>query len=493
MDFLDPDSQRKSTILLFTGYILIGIAIGLAAFVLILVSYGFGVNKKGKVVQNGLVFVSSTPTSATIYLNGKPTKYQSNSRLSLPAGQYVLSLGRQGYRNWQRPAAVNGGEVVRFDYPLLIPSSLQTTRRQAYDKPVGSATGTVDNRWLMLETLPGAASFYLIDLTKPALPATTITVPAGDFTAGNGQVWTPLDWAGDNVHILYKHTVSGVNEFILVNRQDPTQTVNLNKLLSFTPTQVSFIDKQYDQYYVYSAANQTLSTASLKQPSLVPVADKVLAYAASGSRTVAYISPSTNDSGEVNVWLREGSKTYRLRDLPVDSSYLLEASQYQGNLLVTTGSPAAGAVFTYRDPISQLSDRSLGVAVPVSLLRLPSPNFVTFSYGGRFTVVENGNSFAVYDAEYKQAYHYRLTAAMDPGQVHATWLDGAHLQYVSGGELMMFDFDGRNPQTLSAARDNASVYYDPSYKHLYSITNTTKNSLPASELSSTALRTPNDM
>mgnify|MGYP001267623619 CR=1 FL=1 len=71
MDFLDPKKQRQNTIVLYAGYLLIGIAIIISTIVLLYQANGYEVDTKGKLVQNGLVFFSSQPNPATIYLNDK--------------------------------------------------------------------------------------------------------------------------------------------------------------------------------------------------------------------------------------------------------------------------------------------------------------------------------------------------------------------------------------------------------------------------------------
>ena len=127
MDFLDPKKQRAHTIRIMVGYVLIAIALILTTTILIYQAYGFGVDRNGKVIQNGLVFVSSTPNPATIYVNGKKNDNQTNARLLLSSGQDTFSLQRDGYREWKRAVSVEGSSVERFDYPFLFPKTLQTS------------------------------------------------------------------------------------------------------------------------------------------------------------------------------------------------------------------------------------------------------------------------------------------------------------------------------------------------------------------------------
>src|SRR5438128_1981144 len=98
MDFLDPKKQRAHMIRLIVGYVLIGVAILIATLILLYQAYGFGLGKDGEIIQNGLVFVSTQPSGADIYIDGKHKDSRTNTRLQLPEGSYQLELRREGYR-----------------------------------------------------------------------------------------------------------------------------------------------------------------------------------------------------------------------------------------------------------------------------------------------------------------------------------------------------------------------------------------------------------
>ena len=86
MDFLDPKKRARHTIIILTGYVLIGVAIIIATIVLLYQAYGFGLNRNGSVIQNGLLFFSSQPAPADIYINGKLSKSQDEHPTGLAVG-----------------------------------------------------------------------------------------------------------------------------------------------------------------------------------------------------------------------------------------------------------------------------------------------------------------------------------------------------------------------------------------------------------------------
>ena len=128
--------------------------------------------------------------------------------------------------------------------------------------------------------------------------------------------------------------------------------------------------------------------------------------------------------------------------------------------------------------------------VPAQTLRVNQPNYISFSDNARFVMVENANSFHIYDAETEHGYLYRTNQPIDAPQQHAEWMDGHRLTYVSGGKLIVFDFDSVNVQTLMPALPGYVPFFDQSYRFVYSLAPATTGGTTA--LTSTSLLTPAD-
>jgi hypothetical protein len=152
MDFLDPIKMRRQSRMLLLGYILIAVAIVTTAMVLLYQSSGFGINGKGEVIQNGLVFTGSTPDGAKIIIDSRDTTFKTNKRLVLIAGNYVLQYQKQGYDTWTRSIEVKGGMVSRMDYAFLFPTNLETASIKDYSTFPGLMSQSPDRRWVLVQT-----------------------------------------------------------------------------------------------------------------------------------------------------------------------------------------------------------------------------------------------------------------------------------------------------------------------------------------------------
>ncbi len=495
MDFLDPQKQKAHDRRLALGYVLIGLLLLLGTTVLLYQAYGFGIDRKGHVIQNGLVFLSSQPQKADVYVN-KEKKTQTNDRLVLPAGAYTIELKRAGYYDWKRPITVDGGSVGRFDYPFLVPTQLNTSTVKQYSAAPGMISQSRDRHWLLAQSA-AIDRFDLYDInvnaSKDAVPAKTLEVPADIYTASSTtKAWTAIEWSDDNRHVTlkreYEKNGQPGSEYILFDRQDPAQSQNLTELFGTNPSDLKMRDKKYDQYYLYDQNAQQLLTATLKKPTPQPLLSNVLAYTVNAD-LVLYATTNGAPAGKVLIRLQRGTdkpNTYTLRQAAANTQYLLEIASYGEVWYAAVGAQSENKVYVYKDPIGQLKQQDNPVLVPAYILKVDAPTYVSFSKNGRLAMAQNATRVAVYDEETDKGYAWQFKLPFDAPQTHITWMDGFRMTYISGGKAAIMDFDGINAHTLAAANPSYLPFFNPNYNYLYTLTG-------QNALSLTPLMTSNDL
>jgi hypothetical protein len=473
MDFLDPRHVRRHTIMLFLGYGLIAIAIVATALVLLYQSSGFGITKDGEVIQNGLVFAASTPDGARIRIDGQENSFQTNKRLFLVAGDYTLEYNKNGYTPWTHTVHVEGGKVSRPDYAFLFPSTLETATLGSFNEQPIFSTQSPDRRWLLVLLGDGSRNFDLYDLEDLEQAPKTLALPEDIATAGKKEAWELAEWSTDNRHVLLKHTVDKSVEFILVDRQDPTKSLNLNTLLQTDPTEIKLRDKKYDQYYLYDAKKATLQTATISQPTPLAFLQHVMAYKPYGRNRMLYVTDivkqTTPTDTRYAVMLADGNKTYQIRRITPGKKYQLEMAGYNSNMYIAAGVDTEKRVVVYKNPLDQINDRNLGIAVQVATLKVPGANFIEFSASARYVAVENGSHFGVYDAEENKVYNYNLSKQLDAAASHASWMDGNRLTFPSDGTLYVFDADHTNSRALMPVNAAYAPAFTPDYQRVLTI------------------------
>jgi hypothetical protein len=473
MDFFDPQKQKRHSIRLSIGYALMGVVLVLATTILLHQAYGFGLDKDGRVIQNGLVFVSSRPEGADAYVNGQKYKDRTNTRMNLPAGQYVLELKRQGYRDWKRVLTVEGGSVERFDYPFLFPADLQASAVKQYASAIGFGTVSLDRRWMLVGG--GQNTFDLFDLDEREPAVTTLEVPVEIVAAGSTTTgWQLVEWSKDNRHVLLRRLYDRFGqagaEYILFDRESPALSRNMSVAFGFSPTSIELRDQAYDRYYLFDQNSAQVFTATLDQPTPQPLISGALAFT-SEKDIVAYATAQDAPAGKVWFKVKDGDDEARnLRQAPAGSAYLLEMAEYEDDTYLAVGAAVENRAFLYRDPVGGLKETPDQPLAPVQILKAESPLHVSFSANKRFVIIQNGAKFSVYDAEEDRGYTYQVAAAPDIPTTRATWMDGFRLSYVSGGKTVVFDFDGTNLQSLTEAVASHVPVFDRDYRYLYTFT-----------------------
>lgn len=477
MDFLDPSAKRKHGIRLIIGYALVGILIATATLILVFQAYGFDLDRKtGEVIQNGLVYVDSAPDKASIVLNGQVREEKTNSRLRLPAGSYNLEIKKEGYRDWKRSFDLDGGFIERITYPMLIPNDLTREEIQTFDAPAGFASESPDRRWAMVSKGGSLREFTEYDLNavsnkKP--DQRDIVFPAELFKAAEGAHSLELvEWSTDNKHLLVKHAFQGGHEFIVLAREAPTASININNLLKQNPTNVTLRDKKFDQWYLYAAAGGVLQTVEAKNPTVItPLLANVTAYKTHDDDTLVYSQPMSDGKNQ-RITLQEGLDSYTLREVPM-GTVLLEIARFDGSWYVVVGVDAEQKTYIYKNPLTTLSKRDGTKAVPRAVLKATGAlTQVSFSQNTRFILTQSGQHFEVFDAEFSEIFRHDVPTLFDPN-TKVVWMDGHRMLGRSAGKLVMFDFDGSNRQELVPAHPLLPVFFDRDYTVIYSLSDST--------------------
>lgn len=475
MDFLDPQAKRRHIIRLVIGYGLMIVLIGLATFILLFQAYGFDVDRKtGQVIQNGLVFVDSAPDNGAVIFNNDEQKNRTNNRFALPAGQYDLQIKKDGYRDWRRSFALNGGEVERFTYPLLLPNKLNSRQIQAYEQIPTFVTESPDRRWAVVNqgsSLTNFTEYDMNSLENNVPRSRAFSVPAGVFSAAAGDHAIELvEWSNDNKNFLVKHTYEGGSEFVMLSRDQPETSVNINKFLGQNPTKITLRDKKFDQWYLYNEVDGTLQLADAKK-SVAPLLKGVTAYKTHDDDTILY-SERMPDGKSQRVLIRQGDETYTVKEV-VSSTVLLEIAKYNGDWYIVIGADGEQKTYIYREPVATLQKRDGTKPTPTAVQKTSGPmTHVSFSQNTRFISTQSGQHFEIYDTEYNQSYRYDVPSPIDGG-AKAVWMDGHRLLVRSQNKAFTFDFDGSNNQELVSSLPHSPLLFDRDYEIIYSVNNST--------------------
>jgi len=470
MDFLDPRKRRAHKIRLMVGYVLVAIAIAMSTIVLVYGANGYGVNTKtGAIVQNGLLFINSQPGGAEIYLNGVDQYKGTSARMVIPTGDYTLTLKKSGYRTWQRSFTLEASTIDRYIYPFLFPVTPKLATLANYATQPTLITESPDQHWLLVQDpSSNGLSFSRYDTGALTKAPTTVSLPTNLETLSSSPTpYSVVEWSTDNNNVLLKHSVDGVDEYIVFDHNKPSDSFNVNKTFHANPTKVFLHNKKVSQLYFYDQASKTLSIADVNKASIAePMLNDVLAAKPYGNDIVSYVTDKNQAAGQVQAKIWSNGQSFPLYTFSAGTYYLIDEAQFQGHWYYLAGSDTNKRVDIFKDPLSDIQNSSIGKALPTIALNVDGANQESFSNNSRFIAIENGQSFGVYDMETKESYQYRLKA---PLLAPLAWMDGHRLMGQSDGKFFVTDYDSTNQQILLATSMTNGGFFSKDYNHLLTV------------------------
>lgn len=475
MDYLDPRKRRYYNVRLVIGYVLVAIVIGLATVIVVYGANGYGINTKtGQIVENGLLFVGSKPAGAEIFLNGQDKNAASPARMILPAGNYTLTLKKQGYRDWTRSFALDGQTVGRYVYPFLFPVTPKVTSLKNYKSAPGLVTESPNRHWLLVEDNSQSTSAPVFDqydtttLDKTAPAVTQVAIPASLLTDYSAKSQLKMvEWSTDNNNVLLEHTYPGGSEFIVFDRASPAKSFNINTTFNTAPDLVSLYNKSVSQLYLYDETAGTVRLGVVSDRALgSPIIKDALAYKSYAKNLVLYVTADNEPRGQVAAKIWDSGHVYTLFEFKAGRHYLIDLAQYQGDFYYFAGSDAEGRVNIFKNPLNDLTDSASGRAVAFLSLSLTGATAGGFSDNAQFVGLENGQHFAVYDLQNENVYDYSLK---DPLAADMDWMDGNRYIGDSQGKVLVIDYDGTNQQLLTPTTMPEGAFFSGDYNHLLAL------------------------
>jgi hypothetical protein len=471
MDFLDPRKKRAHKIRLFVGYFLMAIVIGLSSYLLFNIAYGFGYNTKtGQIIQNGLLFVDSKPGGADIYLNGKKQSATTTARLILPAGNYNLSITKNGYRSWTRSFVLEEHTVARYVYPFLFPTKPITIPLKSYPIQPAIVTQSPDRRWLLVQSEDSAQGnlvFHEYDTSNLAQAPVSITVPKSIITAADGSVFKAVEWSTNNNQLLLLHTFAGASEYIVIDRTKPETSFNVNKLFNIDPAQVALKNKRADQLYILDKDSGNLQVADVGQAALAPAILKhVLAFKPYGNSIINYVTDTGAPAGKVVARIWDNGDNYLLYTFAAGDKYLIDEAQFQGHWYYAAGSNTNERIDIFKDPEDYIRNPQYGKAVPLVALTETGATNLSFSDNTRFIAAQSGQNFAVYDLENQDSYRYTVKS---PVEGDLNWMDGHRFIAQSAGHILVFDYDNKNQVLLGPTTLQQAAFFSTDYNQMITV------------------------
>lgn len=492
MDFLDPKKKRSHKIRLYIGYALVSVAILLGAVILLYAAYGYSIDRKGHVFQNGLVFLASKPDAAQVNIkNASGEELPSvvtDERIALPEGSYNFEFLKEGYRPWSHSLDLKGGAIKRFAYPFLFPEAVNTEDVLTYSQKPGLITQSPGRNTILSQDQKDFYSFNVLRTDQETNQTTGIKFPSSIFgkTSGSNELKL-IEWSTDNRHILVKHNFGAKSEFLMLDIEEPERSYNLKDEFKNLPDKVVLRDKSAN--LLYAQFGKRLVEYDVRSDKSETILRNVVDFQPHGRDDMVYVNAAKSGKKTSDVFVKDRKDSYKLRELPAGKKYLLDLAKYDGRWYVSVGAKGQDEVFVYRDPVQVLAAKNDNSTIATRTLRIDNTRSISFSANAQFIAAQggkNGQGFAVYDAYEDTQHRYTLDKTLAKNAAPAKWMDGHRLLSYSDGKVVVFDFDGTNSLTFAPAATNMPIMFDGAYNSMF-VVNKNKTSYKLQRVSLVAV------
>ncbi len=468
MDFLDPRRKKAHRRRLFIGYLLMAVAVSLGTIIILYLAYGFDIDRKtGTLIQNGIVFVDSKPQGARVFLDDVEHRGRTDTRMALPAGTYTIRIEAEGYRHWERTFNLSGGQIQRLVYPFLIPNTFETSDVQQYDLLPGLATQSPDRRWVLVQRPTTTYQFDVYDLNDVEQDPQTIIVPPSILTEPSAQSSIKVvEWSTNNRHVLFERTFGDKREFILLDRERPDESVNINTTFGINPVVITLKNKHHDEYYYQETLPGVLRIANLGNRTIsAPIIDEVIDYKTYGDDIIIFATKKDVEPGRAEFRILEKDRVYTLKNVAEADRYVMDVSKYDNEWYYVAGSSSEGIVSVYENPLPALKGDSRTPLLVMAIMRIKNPQFVSFSANTQFIGVQSGNELLTIDLYENHQYRTTLEHTI-PLTQQIKWMDGHRYVYTVNDQSYIIDFDGSNEETLVTSRLRPGPFFDRDYDNV---------------------------
>lgn len=430
-------------------------------------------SKQGNLEQNAFLQFSSTPSGATVSIDGNVIGAKTSSKSSVQAGKHTIVMWRDGYQMWQKTVSVQPGTLTWLNYTLLVPKKL-TVEPVANYKTLFSSLASPKGNDILVQPQSSVPTYKLIDITSDNITSKDITIPTNTYsepsTAGVTHRFDIEKWDDGERYVIIKHSYGDKTEWIVLDTQDVSQTKNVTKIFNIAIDKLVFSSDSGNGLYILGSGDIRkidLGAGSISKPLVSNVSDFDF-Y--NDSKVITYVGKGKTGTDERVAGLyREGdSSPAVIRTVKGNAEIPLNiaTTHYFNENYVAISEGNKVDILSGSYP-NTTSDNANSLKVISSFNTTQNIQLLSFSPKGQYVFVQSGANFSSYDLEYQTLSSSTISsvAAVPPLQ----WLDEYHVWSDTGGILSIREFDGANTHTINPVLTGQAVTLTNNGRFLYSV------------------------
>ena len=469
-------TKRQSIIRRTLLAIVATISVGIVLTVSILFLLGYRLDSgNGRLEQGALLQFDSIPGGATVTVDGKELSGKTATKLTTIAGTRQVQMSKDGYENWVRSLTVEAGTLTWLNYARLVPT-VRTIQPVLTYNQLSQLVFSPDNRWALVIEQPTSPVLRLVDIRSDQVSQTTLTIPDNLFDqAGVANVehnFRLIRWSENGRHALLTHSANGQTEWLLIDTQNISSSINITKLFSVSFSDIKFAGTSGSSLFGLSSDGilRKLDVgAGTISRSLI---SRVESFDVFDNSTISFVGQQgTEPSQRVAGTYKDGEegplivRTEADLSLPVhiavgrsfNNDYVALSVGSQVHILSGNYS-ASGSAGT-----NSLQDYD-------SFNASGNVEFLSFSPESAFLVAQSGKQFLGYELEHRRHENSEIVVGGGASSVNRlNWLGDAQLWNDDGGALIMRDFNGLNAHTIMTVEPGFNASLSQNDRYIYAV------------------------
>lgn len=429
----------------------------------------------GRLEQGALLQFDSTPNNANVYVDGALLGSQTATKQTVIAGEHSVKLTKTGYEDWNRTLMLDAGTLTWLDYVRLVPKE-RTPEAVAQYKTLAAMSFSPDLKWALAIEDAASPTFQLIDLRSEAIKTSPLVLPATLYTSPTDPMVTSkfsiYRWNSNGRYVIMQHSYGTQVEWLMVDTQDISKSVNISSLLSVGFTDVQFSGTSGTSLYGLASdgivRKLDTSAATISRPLITNVTTFSVFE---DTNTLSYSGQDPNDTTKKVVGIyKDGESNATILQTAKDATKPLTIAlgRYFSDNFVAIAEDAQVTILTGTLPSAGATENSS--LTPYASLSLSSGvSELSFSPKGDYVIAQSGTQFASYEIEHKRGVVTPITNVEGQKTTPLEWLTIAQLWNDTAGSLVMRDFDGTNAHAIMPVASGFGSTLSTNGKFFYAV------------------------
>jgi len=460
MDFEEREQQKRQhmikVVIAEAGMVFAVVAIVAVAM---LASMGFFVSSDGSIEQSGLAQIHSTPTGASVELDGSTLFARTNLSRTMPAGEHDLKLTRAGYDTWENTIKMRPGVLLRLYYPRLFLENRTAEKTLNLGSDLEFYLPS-DDRTSIIYAKKASAEWQLVNIegdeTKVTKLDLSTVLPGVKETGFAGKV-EEISWSGNSDYLLLKVSHEEKVEWILLNLKDIKRSLNLTQTFGLNFAQVEMIDDSANRLFVlenHHIRRVNTSDGTISQVLL----DDIESFASEGSNLI-YVQKATKDEktekkiGTYRDGERSGVMVVEVE--PEATVKVALAKYYDEDYLAYFVDDKLtiyyGAVPNYHENVDDNVELANLKVLLFDESFAATPQSFTVSPENDYLVATQGKHYMVVSLDAGDIFEY------DVESTNVWWLDSSMMSAVVDDTLKVWDYDFTNRRELVTSQQRGDL------------------------------------